>query len=361
MPIEFLCAGCGSRLRVPDQSLGQFASCPTCEKHTLVRDAPEFRVVAEGTAASPPPLPNGPPLWTQAPPQTNPYAASEPSWPTADHHGNDFSGADFSGDRDLQYQSIAVSQLLADTWGLFRRNLGRSLLLGLGVTIASSIFNAANAFVGATDPASPTILPVALMQFVATTLLMAIPTWFTLRWARERETAGQILPGPDTSPPPLDATSLGRILGGRLVVMLIVSAVAFLSVLPLGLLLVGLFGAGSSGGAVPAAASLVLAPVLLVGLAVFVRFYLRYLLVDHFILDRHSGIFPAIQESRNFTRGNVLAAFATMAILGLGAMLFSLLTLGLGFLVVAPLLAFAQTAVYLRSTGQAIPRLDFQP
>jgi hypothetical protein len=356
MPIEFLCGGCGTLLRVPDQSLGQFAACPTCEKHTLVRDSPEFRVVAAGGAASPPPLPTGPPLWTQAPPQTNPYAASEPSRPTADHPGDDF-----TGDHDLQYQSIAVGQLLADTWGLFRRNLGRSLLLGLGVTIASSIFNAANAFVGATDPASPTIVPVALMQFVATTLLMAIPTWFTLRWAREREMEGQIVPGPDTSPPPLDATSCGRILGGRFVVMLIVSAVAFLSILPLGLLLVGLFGASSSNGAVPAAASLVLAPVLLVGLAVFVRFYLRYLLVDHFILDRHSGIFPAIQESRNFTRGNVLAAFATLAILGLGAILFSLLTLGLGFVVVAPLLAFAQTAIYLRSTGQAIPRLDFQP
>lgn len=356
MPIEFLCAGCGTLLRVPDQSRGQFASCPTCEKHTLVRDAPEFRVVAEGSAASPPPLPIGQPLWTEATPQTNPYAASEPSRPTADRHS-----ADSTGNHDLQHHSIAVSQLLADTWGLFRRNLSRSLLLGLGVTIASSIFNATNRFVGATGPAYPTILPVALMQFVATTLLMAFLTWLTLRWAREREMGGQIVPAPDTSPPPLDATSGWRILGGRLVVLLIVSAVAFLSILPLGLLLVGLFGASSSNGAVPAAASLVLAPVLLVGLAVFVRFYLRYLLVDHFILDRRAGIFPAIQESRNFTRGNVLAAFATLAILGLGALLFSLLTLGLGFVVVAPLLAFAQTAIYLRSTGQAIPRLDFQP
>jgi len=358
MPIEFICGGCGTRLRVPDQTVGQFASCPTCEKHTLVRNAPEFRFVADGDttgAAGPPPLPTAPPTWTEAAPHDNPYAASEPSPAARDRHPGDEGST-----LELHYQPIELGGLLNDAWGLFRRNLGRSLLLGLAVMGVSWITNAVQAgalsVVASPDPASLAVLPFGLAQFVINTLLMAIPTWFALRWAREREMAGQVIPGPANSPPPLDAMALWRVFAGRIVVVLIVSAVVVLAMVPIALVLVGVFGVSSTGA--PAAASLILVPAFLIGFGIFVRFYLRYLLVDHFILDRGCGIFEAIQQSRTFTRGNVLPIFLSLLLLGIATMVFSLVTLGLGILVAPALFACLQIAIYLRSTGQPIPRLD---
>ena len=50
MPIEFTCPSCHTRLRVPDDSAGQIAQCPSCGGQTEI---PNVLAMAEPLMAVP--------------------------------------------------------------------------------------------------------------------------------------------------------------------------------------------------------------------------------------------------------------------------------------------------------------------
>ncbi|MBS0209690.1 MAG: hypothetical protein JSS27_12140 [Planctomycetes bacterium] len=77
MPIEFVCPQCQKLLRVPDQSAGQQAKCPSCGGVTTIPSASPAAPPSPSFATTnvPPPMPNfgPPPAGTFDP--GNPYAA----------------------------------------------------------------------------------------------------------------------------------------------------------------------------------------------------------------------------------------------------------------------------------------------
>ena len=340
MPIEFDCPQCQNRLRVPDGSEGQTALCPKCSEQIIVPQQ------SDGAASSNPPSAGD---GVNSNPFANPPADSSESNPYASPTSTTEIPTEGS-QASLTSSTISVNQVLTETWNGFTENLGAFLLLGvilLGMYVATSVVTVPISLAGqsAGDPmfmVIAEILSAITSQFFGA-FIAAVGFRYTL----------DVLSG---SRSPFERAFkvfpfLLRIFFTNIVVGLLV----FAGVLVIALPTVPLFMFLGAREEVLATVAVI------VGLAVFALYILiftRLCLPLLFIIDRGQGVFDSISSSFTYTKGNTIAIFFSMLIIGLAGMALTLVTCGLGLIAVIPLMTTALSIIYRLVTGQParIPR-----
>ena len=325
MPIEFDCPQCQNRLRVPDGSEGQTALCPKCSEQMIVPQQSATNPFANPPADSS---------------ESNPYASptSTTEIPTEGSQAS------------LTSSTISVNQVLTETWNGFTENLGAFLLLGvilLGMYVASSVVTVPISLAGqstgdATIMVIAEILGGIISQFLGA-FIAAVGFRYTL----------DVLSG---SRSPFERAFkvfpfLLRIFFTNIVVGLLVFAGMLVITLPI--LPLFFFLEGQESVVVTVASLLGLA-----GIALYIFIFTRLCLPLLFIIDRGQGVFDSISSSFTYTKGNTIAIFFSMLIIGLAGMALTLVTCGLGLIAVIPLMTTALSIIYRLVTGQParIPR-----
>lgn len=354
MALEFSCPHCNSKLRTPEEARGRKAKCPKCGSIVTIPGSGSGQAGPQGDggqasgqaagggapgsgdaggpqspssqqgeswpfgdqgASAPPPPPGGggssqmPPGSGQTPPgygAANPYQAPATSQPFA----QEATGG------ELGHGQLSFSGLIHESIEVFKRAWGPLLLAGVavfaisvGLSLISALFQVAAAASGGEEAA-------ALAQILltpVTQLIMMVVTLVVLRF-----TIGVVRGDPNPS--------------GRLFPPVIVF-----------LVFIGL--------------NLVYAVLILVGLALFIVpgiiISLTFLLAPALVADREMGFVEAFAKSAECMRGNRLTVLGTGLVVYLVCMLLTLVTCGLGLIVVAPFLYAFFAVIYLRATGQA--------
>jgi len=292
MPIEFRCSGCGRLLRTADESAGKQAKCPECGTTQPIPHQ------------APPPIP----LASPPPPAEEFNAYRSPAAPSAPP-------PDAGLGQPVIPTRIDFGELFDETWRIFKLRWGDCLLafviffgclicLGvvmtiLQVAVASTHDRSLINLVSSLD---------TLVRWVCQTWLQTGLIIFTLRIAAgQRARFGDVFAG---------GPYLLRAIGGGLLVTLIVFA---------GMLLL-------------------IVPGIIFGLMFSQFLYL--------IVDQNLGVFDALGVSKQITSGNKLVYFGAMLLVGLVAMVGTLLTCMLGALVLVPFMILFQTVAYRMMAGQ---------
>jgi hypothetical protein len=338
MPIEFRCANCNQLLRTPDASAGKQARCPNCGQISPV------------PLTSPPPSPGPPPSpapvnpfsETTAPPQKpgleapfNPYAAPAPQEKVV-----------MAGEGGaLTHQKIDIGDVLGVTWRVLTEDLGQCALMGLiylavmiGVAIVGAIIGGLVTAVGGDSP-----VVVVIAQLFNQTVSLLANTWVMLgvaAWSLKMLRTRQANINEFFSVGPYYLRGLGATL------LFYVALLAPFAVL---------VGIGVGVGAVfQSEEAMVIGGVAGGIIALFIMIYLTFsfFLYYFFLVDRNVGILDSFRLSAEFTKGNKLAAFAIMMIVGIGGSIFALCTCYLGFILYLPYMMLVIAMIYLSATGQ---------
>lgn len=334
MSIEFNCSACNELLKTPDESAGQSAKCPFC---SAVVDVPSNPFSSDGT--TPGPALDAPTAEFQ--PGSNPYAAptSSTSTPYA------------STGAVLEPTAIDFQQVISRTWEIFKTNLGPLVLCGViifGVSIAGQLI---------TIPMSvlPAIYPNNISVFVAVQVFQQL--WGVVVGAVTISIAMRfmmaLLRG---NPEPFKAAfkiwpAVLKVLGVQvLFTLLIFAGAALFAGLPA---LIAYLAtqrnefaviAGIVGG--------------LVYLPIYIYIAFRMLMAQFLIIDRDSGVFESMTDSGRFAKGNTMSMFAIMFVLGIGSLVVTVFTCGIGMLFAWPFSFLALGIIYMTATGQW-PRTAF--
>jgi uncharacterized membrane protein len=310
MAIEFRCTQCNKLLRTDDDTAGKAARCPACGAVVPIPSA------TTGSGGALPPGPGEDPFAggvrpPSVPPDSgNPYQSPSPfATPSAA----------MSGKLDL-------GDVFSRTWILFKSDWGMCLLAALVAFLLNLGANMASHFL-------PVAGPVAAMLFeVWINIGLAL---FFLKKARRQEVAvGEVFNG---------GPYFGKVLLASLLIAAIMIGIALVCVLPLVLI-----GMAISKDATVALA--VTGAIVAGGLIWYVSLVLsqfRYL-----IIDRNLGVIESLRTSKDLMEGNKLTLFLIGLVGGALAVLLTILTCGVGYLVVLPYFTMMEAVIYLTITNQ---------
>ena len=320
MTIQFPCTGCGNQLSVPAEAAGKQARCPQC---STVLDVPtDFAANAlgddeyqmrppeatpglgantgdAGFGSTPPPKPN-----TY---QDNPYAS-----PTM---GYDEPKGGY-GTGGVAPSPLEFEAAFSRTWEIFKSQMGiviGAVLIVGAVNFGLSMFGDAISIALENEEIGPLVVAVFNMgSWLVNTFLGIGQTIVLLNVARGRPARiGEIMEG---------GPYFLRILGGSIVFGLMVLVGVLLLIIP-GIILALMFG----------------------------QYYML-------IIDRNVGVFDAFGMSRQITDGNKMTLLGISLAGGFLAIGVTLVTCGVGILIVGPYLALMSPVIYLMMAGEPIAK-----
>jgi len=293
MAIEFRCTQCNKLLRTADQSAGKKAKCPECGQILRV-PGPDSGAPAVGPP--PPPIDTG-----AAPPGRSAAAAAGQPAPPG----------------ELVPAKLDMGDLFRTTWELFKR-----------------------------EPLMCILAPIVMALFVFLSVGLA--------WV---------------------AVVVGGLISGSLVVGIFLAVVVVLATIPfqvwVGIGLAQFFlnvarGRPAGFGDLFSGRPDQILPFFLAALLYNVMVHVGTLLLivpgiilatmfsqfSYLIIDRGMGVFDSLKFSKVLTNGNKMTLFLTALVGWLGAAAFTVVTLGIGSLVVGPFVSLLIAVVYLRITSQ---------
>lgn len=320
MPIEFRCTNCQKLLRVPDETAGKQAKCPSCN---MVLTIPS----AEAAAVGPPPPP---------PAAINPYQA-----PTQSTVGPpEFTGSPggFGPTR------IDAMEVLRNGWQIFQARMGNVILVvGVALLIQFGFQFGSNFLTGALQAITSDPIVLGLASLFVSIGLNVFFLWLNigqiivlLKIARGGEaTVGELFTG-------------GAYLVRAIVVVICVLAFVVASMLPF--VIPGIVAMIVAGSNSTVAVVLLLAGV---GLAFIPYFYILLAFSPslYLIVDRNAGALESLQLSREVTAGNKLQLLLVWIVGGF-VYLLGFLACCVGVFFTGPLFGMIITVAYLSMTGQ---------
>lgn len=348
MPIEFRCPGCGALLRVPDDSAGKMAKCPTCSQ---VLPIPSTST-AGGIAAPPPPGGNPFAAPTFPTPSDNPYAS--PMAAPAGYGGPAAPGALYP----INPSPLDIGETMRRAWALFKQN-GAMCVAATAiylVVLYAVQFGLSIAFVPFSIWMQDNPVLLVLAQIVINIGSSLFSIWlnlgafrFFLRIARGGEPViADMFTGSRGYLPALWAT---------LLYMLVFFGAALV-----------LVGPGIAVGAIMGDETVGLVLALAGGLVMIVLFMYLFLVYGQFMLviaDRECGAMDGFRISREITAGNRVSIFLLFILISL-VNVAGMLACCVGLLVSVPYSWSAMAIAYLMMSGQPTaggqaPAASFQP
>jgi phage FluMu protein Com len=311
MPIEFRCVQCGKLLRTPDGTADQAAKCPACG---TVMTVPE--------PESAPPLPAG----------ASPFASPEPAvaYPAA------------AAPADIRLTKIDFSDVFSQTWNLFKKAWGMSLVVMLLAMIITSCLVGLVALpviiLAVATQAVELIVPAAV---VAALVAMVLATWihvgvllFFLKTARGVDAnIGDLFAG---------GPYLLRMIGAAILYQLGLLGILGICVLPCALVGMAFDPVAALVGVIVGAVISVV-PVVIYALTFFPYSFL--------IIDQNLGIMESFAVSRQITSGNRLIVLAIFLVMWLVGSAVASATCNLGIIVVTPFQMLLVVVIYLTMIG----------
>jgi phage FluMu protein Com len=291
MAIEFRCTSCDKLLRVGDDAAGKHAKCPQCGTVLTIPAPAPF-----AAAAPPPPLPPRQPSPSASP---NPYQAPQ-AMPSAPVTGALDLGSIFN--RTLE---IFKSQPVMCIVGVVLAVIASGVMQGVTNLVSSAVLRGTHS-----------LMLFTMFSFVGWIASMAVGMWIQmgvlrmlLKIARGQEvTFNELLV--------TDAQLVLPFIGASLLVAISVWIGILLCIVP--------------------------------GVILALMFSQAQLL----IVDRGVGVMDSLNTSKDITNGHKMELFVIWLVAGLGAILATLVTCGLGIVVAAPFLMLMMVVVYLTLTGQ---------
>jgi hypothetical protein len=352
MPIEFTCPECRRLLRVPEQSAGKKAKCPSCGAIVAIpSDTPpttEEDDISTGPSQVPAPSQSAANPFADVAPggrsvgsfadeafdPENPYASSAAVavTPSATAHPK-------AGVRPTRF---TFGDVLNHTWAVYTDQLGicivvTLLLIGLGIVAyiaaAAVVVGILAAVAQANDPALllvivPLVIVGVIAAFVGITWLQLGLSILMIRISRGQPAQMNDLfsGGP----------YLMRGIGLALIVLLINAGVILFCKIPFFLTLEPVVDV------ITDLASNVITYI--ISLFLFLCIYL--------IVDRDMGVIESIENSARFMHGNKLTLFLVHLVVGTASVVLTVVTCGIGLLFVMPFWMVLCAVVYLLATGQ---------
>lgn len=338
MAIEFRCTQCGSLLRVPDETAGKMAKCPSCGQVLPIPRASTATTPspAPATSGNPFAAPGGAPSF---PPMTdNPYQS-----PAAAPLGSriDYSAADL---QPINPSPLDVGEVMRRSWVIFKDNAGMlivGMLIVQAITFAMNM--ATNAVIIPLGIAMPNNQGVQIAaQIVMFVLMQLVTCWiqlgqfrFLLRVAR----------GGEPVIADLFTGSKGYLanLAASILFMLGFAGLAAVSLAPG--LVVGLITGNQNIGIGVAMVGA------LIGGVFWVYFMLTYSQFMFAIADRSVGAMESFRISAAITSGNRMSLFL-LGLLASLAMMVGFLACCVGMLASIPYGWMCFVVAYLMMSGQ---------
>lgn len=247
---------------------------------------------------------------------------------------------------------MTIGQLLNDTWSLVSQNLWPVVILGLVLVgmmiVIQGISMGTNGIAAVAMQANEVVggmmyVVAFVIQQVLSVALAVIPVRYTLNLARGVSDQFQGVfnfSGPE----------ILRCIGVQFVIILISMAIAFVVMIPVGILMGLMFAMQQNGG--DGIAALIAIPVGIVVVVAMLFLVSRVSLSFFFLLDRKQGVMEAINSSWQFTKGNALAFLVALFVGGLLSGLVTILTCLVGGIVAWPAFQLIYAVTYFRVTGQ---------
>ena len=295
MPIEFRCTHCDRLLRTPDGTSGKEAKCPQCGAIVKIPEP------VQTTAAPPSPPPELSPHVESGNPYQSPIATSMAAAPQGEIH------------RGFHPTRIDLGDVLSRAWQIFKANMWPCVGVAAPVVLLGLVQNGRVRLDDGVLIRVPPGIAFAL-SIVQFWLLLGLLTYM-LKVARGEP-----------------ARFSDVFTGGPL----------FLPALGVGILLFVVVVIGFLLFCIP-------------GIVVFTMFLPAILI----LIDQHAGVIDSLKMAKQATTGNKLTLFAMISIVGMGGLLFSLLTCLLGTFFAAPFMYLLFCVSYLAMTGQTTAEQRF--
>lgn len=356
MPLEFHCPYCGQSISAPDESAGKQIRCPGCEARIAVPGGDltsDRQETGRHDPAPPPVIP--PPAETAQ--RENPYLAPG----SAAQAAADKPFADKGVDAELReavfgppvpprHTKITFDDMLQRSWAIFTQRLGPCVLYALiliGVNLAVSAVTGVINFSTQIAARSVDALWIAFIgQGVSQIINMVFQAWIT---------AGAIMYIVDMARYGNARFSdifrghpyLLRLFLFNLLVLVVVYGILGLFAVP------GIVALAMKAGTEWIVAGF--APVVVIGLPLVIWLTISWYLTALLIIDRDQKLLEALGTSWRYMRGNRLIVFVGGAAVGALSLLFTLVTCGIGMLLVIPYVTLFTCVIYLLATGQGQP------
>jgi phage FluMu protein Com len=289
MPIEFRCTHCDRLLRTPDGTSGKEAKCPQCGGIVRIPDQ------GQTPSAPPPPAPELSPHVDSGNPYQSPAATTMAAGPQGEVH------------RGFHPTRIDLADMLSRTWQIFKANLWPCVGAAAPVVLLGMVQNGhIRLDDGAVVRVPPSIaFALSIVQFW---LLLGLLTYL-LKVARgEPASFSDVFTG---GPVLLPALGVG-------ILLFVVVVIGFLLFCIPGFVVLTMF-----------------LPAILI------------------LIDQHVGVIDSLKMAKQATTGNKLTLFGMISMVGMGGLLFSLLTCLLGTFFAAPFIHLLFCVSYLAMTGQS--------
>jgi len=293
MPIEFRCTQCNKLLRTADQSAGKKAKCPECGQI--------LRVPSPQTESPPAGAP--PPLFDTGAPG-RPQRPATPVGPTA-------------GPGEITPSKLVMGDLFRTTWELFKREALMCILapivMAIFVLVSVGLAWVAVVVGGLVSGSALVAIVLAVLVVLAT---IPFQVWVGIGLARFFLNVARARPA-----------SFGDLFSARPdeILPVFLAALLFNIMVQIGVILLIVPG-------------IILA-------TMFSQF-------AYLIIDRGMGVFDSLRFSKVLTNGNKMTLFLTALVGWLGAVVFTVVTLGIGSLLTGPFFSLLVAVIYLRITGQ---------
>ena len=316
MAIEFRCTQCSKLLRTGDDTAGKQAKCPGCGTVMTIPAG------AAGAGGALPPLSNDNPFGAvgSQPPfpadSGNPYQSPNPF---ATIGAIPSHGAIVPGTLDL-------GDVLGRTWTLYKADFGMCLAAALIVLVLNIGANMVSNFV-------PIAGPIACLLFQIW-IEIGLALFFLKKARGQHVEIVEVFAG---------WPYFGKVLLATLLIVAIVFGIVLVCVAPLALVGVAI---SKDMAVVLGVAGGLVAAVLICYVSLMLSQF-RYL-----ILDRNMGVIESLKTSKDLMEGNKLTLFLIGLVAGVAAVLLSILTCGIGYLIVLPYLAMMNAVIYLTITSQ---------
>lgn len=310
MPIEFRCTQCNKLLRTADDTAGKQAQCPECGAVVTI---------PSGTAGSQPP-----------PPGETPFGGAGRQPPFPADSGNPYQSPSLFAVTAAARGPIAPGKLdfndiFSRSWILFKMDWGMCLAAAVIVCALNFAVNMVAGFV-------PLVGPIVTMLFE---IWMGIGlAMFFLKKAR-----GQAVE--------ISEVFKGLPYFGNILVASILVGVLMLAILAVCLIPAAIAAFVSKEVAIGLVVVGAIVAVVLIWYVGLVVSQFKYL-----VIDRNAGIIESLQTLRTLMEGNKLTLLLIQLVSGLIIVAATILTCGLGALVVAPYFAMMDAVIYLTITGQ---------
>ena len=370
MPIEFLCEHCGTKLRTPDGTSGKKTKCPKCEA---------LLVIPESSVASPPVvLPPDP----SAPVAAQPFnTGNSREWQGFENTGSagsdDFNFAGFteSGNpwqapaddgpelsvrrtTSVYGDQLGFSQAFGMTYQTMKSNFLPFFVLGIifiGFGAVAYVITFALAFLMDQNPNVGFIfVPFGIICFYIILPLMMMGLYLcALELIRTGRTS--LATGFSDLKSVLSLICFGLLLG--------LVSLAVIGVPAMGIVMVGLavdfIGGGGGGPGVGTVISVILGYIWYFIALIFLTFRLG-MFGPLLIVDQKVSAFQAFPWSWEITKRNTLVLFCIYLVFGIGAIIGTFCTLGLGYFVVLPFMICLTSMCYHIMWEQHSARTDQQ-